>query len=102
MRNETMKKMRGLAAAAAVAAGVLAAAPASWAAVAHGLPAGTRATPIEQNAPEDNAAVEAAPIEKIGCYRLGERGYTWYPFCVGPHWLYPHRRVCRHGACWYR
>jgi hypothetical protein len=43
-----------------------------------------------------------APIEKVGCYRLGETGYHWYHSCFGPWWLYPHHRVCRHGACWYR
>lgn len=37
-----------------------------------------------------------------GCYRWGEAGYTWYPFCLGPSWLYPHQRACRHGYCWYR
>jgi uncharacterized membrane protein len=49
------------------------------------------------------AAIEATtPVEKVGCYRLGETGYHWYPFCFGPTWLYPHHRVCRHGYCWYR
>jgi hypothetical protein len=48
-------------------------------------------------------AVDAvSPVEKAGCYRLGETGYHWYHFCFGPTWLYPHRRVCRHGYCWYR
>ena len=42
------------------------------------------------------------PVEKAGCYRLGETGYRWYSFCFGPTWLYPHHRVCRHGYCWYR
>jgi hypothetical protein len=42
------------------------------------------------------------PVEKVGCYRLGETGYHWYNFCFGPNWLYPHRRICRHGQCWYR
>jgi hypothetical protein len=37
-----------------------------------------------------------------GCYRWGETGYHWYRYCAGPEWLYPHRRVCRHGHCWYR
>jgi hypothetical protein len=37
-----------------------------------------------------------------GCIRLGETGYHWYRFCVGPSFLYPHQRVCRHGHCWYR
>jgi hypothetical protein len=48
-------------------------------------------------------AIEATDaVEKAGCYRLGETGYHWYPFCLGPRWLYPHHRVCRHGYCWYR
>ena len=47
------------------------------------------------------AAVLSTSAE-AGCYRLGETGYHWYGSCVGPYWLYPHRRVCRHGACWYR
>ena len=87
------EKIRKLAGAAAVLAvfGAVAVSPvsSSYAAVARGLPAGTQATPVP------------APAEKIGCYRLGEYGYTWYPFCVGPRWLYPHHRVCRHGRCWY-
>ncbi|MGD1016086.1 MAG: hypothetical protein ABR863_06545 [Roseiarcus sp.] len=37
-----------------------------------------------------------------GCYRLGETGYHWYHFCAGPGFLYPHRRVCQNGHCWYR
>ncbi|MGT2501100.1 hypothetical protein ACVOMS_10305 [Bradyrhizobium guangxiense] len=37
-----------------------------------------------------------------GCYRLGETGYHWYRSCWGPHWIYPHHRVCRRGHCWYR
>lgn len=39
------------------------------------------------------AGVAGAPslaIEKAGCYRLGETGYHWYSFCLGPWWLYPH------------
>ena len=40
------------------------------------------------------AAIEATdPVEKAGCYRLGETGYHWYRFCFGPAWLYPHQRV---------
>ncbi|WP_155253559.1 hypothetical protein [Bradyrhizobium japonicum] len=39
---------------------------------------------------------------EAGCYRLGETGYHWYRSCWGPHWIYPHRRVCRRGHCWYR
>jgi hypothetical protein len=41
-------------------------------------------------------------VAPYGCYRLGETGYHWYNFCLGPSWLYPHQRVCRHGYCWYR
>ena len=40
--------------------------------------------------------------EPYGCYRWGETGYHWYPFCLGPSWLYPHQRVCRRGSCWYQ
>jgi hypothetical protein len=40
-------------------------------------------------------------LAAAGCYRFGERGYRWYSFCAGPSWLYPHRRVCRKGRCWY-
>jgi hypothetical protein len=50
----------------------------------------------------DAAIAAINPIEKAGCYRWGETGYHWYRFCVGPHFLYPHRRVCRHGYCYYR
>lgn len=39
---------------------------------------------------------------QAGCYRLGETGYHWYRSCWGPRWIYPHRRVCRHGYCWHR
>jgi hypothetical protein len=39
---------------------------------------------------------------EAGCYRWSETGYHWYRYCAGPYWLYPHRRVCRHGHCWYR
>jgi hypothetical protein len=39
---------------------------------------------------------------EAGCYRLGETGYHWYRFCFGPYFMYPHRRVCRQGYCWYR
>lgn len=41
------------------------------------------------------------PVEKVGCYRLGETGYHWYRFCFGPTWLYPHHRVCQRDYCWY-
>ena len=39
---------------------------------------------------------------EAGCYRLGATGYHWYRYCAGPRFLYPHRRVCRNGHCWYR
>jgi hypothetical protein len=49
------------------------------------------------------AAIDAIdPVEKVGCYRLGETGYHWYRFCLGPAWLYPHQRACRRGYCRYR
>ena len=85
--REKIRKVAALAAAVATF-GMVAALPASsYAAVAGNLPASVKA---------------ATPAEKIGCYRLGEAGYTWYPFCAGPYWLYPHHRVCHHGHCWYR
>lgn len=47
-------------------------------------------------------AVEAVnPLSTVGCYRLGETGYHWYNFCLGPRFLYPHHRTCRHGYCRY-
>jgi hypothetical protein len=39
---------------------------------------------------------------EAGCYRLGETGYHWYRFCVGPYWLYPHHRICRGHHCYYK
>ena len=39
---------------------------------------------------------------EAGCYRLGETGYHWYRSARVPRVLYPHRRVCRNGHCWYR
>jgi hypothetical protein len=42
------------------------------------------------------------PVQQAGCYRWGETGYHWYGFCLGPRFIYPHRRVCRHGYCYYR
>lgn len=47
-------------------------------------------------------ATAVNPVEPAGCYRLGLSGYHWYRWCIGPSWLYPHRRICRHGYCWYR
>jgi hypothetical protein len=35
-------------------------------------------------------------IQSVGCYRLGETGYHWYGFCLGPSWLYPHRHRHHH------
>jgi hypothetical protein len=52
--------------------------------------------PIEANAfvrVDPAAGAAGAPslaIERAGCYRLGETGYHWYSFCLGPRWLYPH------------
>ncbi len=52
---------------------------------------------------EFGAAVSSvSPVQPAGCYRLGETGYHWYHWCLGPRWLYPHRRVCHHGYCAYR
>ena len=50
----------------------------------------------------DTVIDAVTPIESVGCFRWGETGYHWYRYCFGPYWLYPHRRVCSHGACWYR
>jgi hypothetical protein len=48
-------------------------------------------------------AIVLAPVEaEAGCYRLGMTGYHWYRYCAGPPFLYPHRRVCHNGYCWYR
>jgi hypothetical protein len=49
-----------------------------------------------------SASMRLSPLEPAGCYRLGETGYHWYHWCVGPHVLYPHHRICHHGACYYR
>lgn len=48
------------------------------------------------------AALSPSAADAAGCYRLGLTGYHWYGFCVGPRFLYPHQRVCRHGGCWYQ
>jgi hypothetical protein len=29
---------------------------------------------------------------------LGETGYHWYNFCVGPDFLYPHHRTCNQSG----
>jgi hypothetical protein len=67
-------------------------------------PTSTESTPTESTPTESTPAESTStiPVASYGCYRLGEYGYRWYPFCVGPSWLYPHHRVCRHGYCWYR
>lgn len=76
---------------------VVAAAAAVFAAAVSSTP--SQATVGQSVAP----AVDAMSlVESAGCYRLGETGYHWYRFCFGPTWLYPHRRICRRGACWYR
>jgi hypothetical protein len=46
-------------------------------------------------------AMFAPSAAEAGCYRLGETGYHWYHFCLGPGFIYPHQRYCRHGYCWY-
>jgi len=48
------------------------------------------------------AIADVNPFQTAGCYRLGETGYHWYGFCLGPRFLYPHRRICHHGYCYYR
>lgn len=48
------------------------------------------------------AIAEINPFQTAGCYRLGETGYHWYHSCWGPRFLYPHRRICHHGYCYYR
>ena len=49
------------------------------------------------------SVVTLTPVSaEAGCIRMGETGYHWYRYCVGPRFLYPHRRVCRHGHCWLR
>lgn len=50
----------------------------------------------------DRAVDAINPIQSAGCYRWGETGYHWYRSCIGPRWLYPHRRHCRNGWCAYR
>lgn len=48
------------------------------------------------------STVALAPSEaNAGCYRLGLTGYHWYRFCAGPRFIYPHRRHCHNGYCWY-
>jgi hypothetical protein len=56
----------------------------------------------EVHATRTAASATPAPIERIGCYRLGLSGYHWYHFCAGPGFLYPHHRVCGHHSCYYR
>ena len=50
------------------------------------------------------AMIGSAPAQAFngGCYRVGLTGYHWYRFCAGPHFLYPHHRVCHNGHCWVR
>jgi hypothetical protein len=86
-RGKIMRKLVGIAAAGAAVIAATVSSTASHAAVGQSM-----ATAIDT----------IAPVEKVGCYRLGETGYHWYRFCFGPSFLYPHQRVCRHGYCWYR
>jgi hypothetical protein len=50
--------------------------------------------------------VGTAGAAEAGCLRLGETGYHWYRYCIGPRFLYPHRRYCEgrgyHRHCWVR
>ncbi|MGA2258612.1 MAG: hypothetical protein ABSG53_28435 [Thermoguttaceae bacterium] len=48
------------------------------------------------------AAMLPTEADAAGCYRVGLSGYHWYGFCAGPRFLYPHRRICQHGHCYYR
>lgn len=48
------------------------------------------------------AAVLLPNAASAGCYRMGFSGYHWYHSCFGPHFLYPHHRVCHHYHCWYQ
>jgi hypothetical protein len=49
-----------------------------------------------------SAAALTPSAAEAGCYRLGETGYHWYRFCLGPAFIYPHHRYCnRHSWCWY-
>ena len=37
-----------------------------------------------------------------GCYRIGDTGFHYYDFCLGPWFFYPHEKVCdKHGGCYY-
>jgi hypothetical protein len=47
-------------------------------------------------------AVLVPGAASAGCYRMGLSGYHHYRSCIGPHFMYPHHRVCRHHHCWYR
>ena len=49
-----------------------------------------------------SAAFFSTEADAAGCYRLGLSGYHWYGFCAGPRFLYPHRRICHNGHCYYR
>jgi opacity protein-like surface antigen len=52
-----------------------------------------------------SVAASAPASAEGGCYRMGETGYHWYNFCVGPAFLYPHEERCQkhhHDRCWYR
>jgi hypothetical protein len=64
---------------------------------------GVAVSSTESQAARRHAHPPSYPADNSGCYRWGETGYHWYNFCIGPAWLYPHRRVCnRQGYCWYR
>jgi hypothetical protein len=61
------------------------------------------ADPVRPVGPLLANAIDSLEVtDSVGCYRLGLTGYHWYDWCIGPRWLYPHRRVCRRGRCAYR
>ena len=33
-----------------------------------------------------------------GCYRIGETGYHYYNFCLGPWFFYAHKKECSKGG----
>jgi hypothetical protein len=47
------------------------------------------------------ALMLTSSIADAGCYRMGETGYHHYRSCWGPSFLYPHRRHCHYGHCYY-
>jgi hypothetical protein len=112
-KEKVMRELVAIASAGAVL-GVVAVGPtASQAAVGSDVASNETAAAVEAGAANPlwqdiayrrhhRGAVRRGYAEPYGCYRWGETGYHWYPFCLGPTWLYPHQRVCRQGYCWYQ